>query len=85
MWSGRFTNRRKDGTLYEAEGTISPICDAAGRVSGYVAATHDVTERLRMEAELQQAQKMEGIGRLAGRHADGQQGEQDGPGRFSHG
>ncbi|HJZ97992.1 MAG TPA: ATP-binding protein, partial [Candidatus Solibacter sp.] len=66
VWSGRFTNRKKDGSMYEAEGTISPICDSSGRVGGYVAATHDVTERLRMEAELQQAQKMEGIGRLAG-------------------
>ena len=66
VWSGRFTNRGKDGTLFEAEGTISPIYDEVRRISGYVAATHDVTERLRMEAELQQAQKMEGIGRLAG-------------------
>jgi PAS domain S-box-containing protein len=66
VWSGRFTNKRKDGSTYEAEGTISPICDAAGKIAGYVSAMHDVTERLRMEAELQQAQKMEGIGRLAG-------------------
>ncbi|HXK01931.1 MAG TPA: ATP-binding protein [Verrucomicrobiae bacterium] len=66
VWTGRFTNRRKDGSLYEVEGTISPICDAAGKTNGYVAAMHDVTERLRMEADLQQAQKMEGIGRLAG-------------------
>jgi PAS domain S-box-containing protein len=66
IWTGRFTNRKKDGTLYEAEGTISPIHDAGRRISGYVAALHDVTERLRMEADLQQAQKMEGLGRLAG-------------------
>jgi PAS domain S-box-containing protein len=66
VWSGRFTNRKKDGTLYEAEGTISPISDSTGKITGYVAALHDVTERLRMESDLQQAQKMEGIGRLAG-------------------
>ena len=66
VWTGRFTNRRKNGTLFETEGTISPIHDAGGRISGYVGAFHDVTERLHMEAELQQAQKMEGIGRLAG-------------------
>jgi PAS domain S-box-containing protein len=66
VWTGRFTNRKKDGTLYEAEGTISPIYDLKTQINGYVAALHDVTERLRMEAELQQAQKMEGIGRLAG-------------------
>jgi PAS domain S-box-containing protein len=66
VWTGRFTNRQKDGTLYEAEGTITPIYDLTSKITGYVAAIHDVTERLRMEAELQQAQKMEGIGRLAG-------------------
>jgi PAS domain S-box-containing protein len=66
VWTGRFTNRKKDRTLYEAEGTISPICDSRGKITGYVAAMHDVTERLRMEADLQQAQRLEGIGRLAG-------------------
>jgi PAS domain S-box-containing protein len=65
VWTGRFTNRKKDGTLYEVEGTISPILDA-GRITGFVSARHDVTERLRMEHQLQQAQKMESIGRLAG-------------------
>jgi two-component system, cell cycle sensor histidine kinase and response regulator CckA len=65
-WAGQFTNRKKDGTLYQAEGTISPIHDAAGTLTGFVAATRDVTGRLRMEEQLRQAQKMEGIGRLAG-------------------
>src|ERR1039457_6359207 len=65
-WTGRFTNRKKDGTLYHAEGTISPIHDAWGHRTGYVSATRDVTGRLRMEDQLRQAQKMEGIGRLAG-------------------
>src|SRR5262249_48875532 len=66
VWTGRFTNRHKDGTLYEGEGTITPIYDLTSKITGYVAAIHDVTERLRMEEELQQAQRMEGIGRLAG-------------------
>jgi len=66
IWSGRFVNRKKDGSLYIAEGTISPIHDKAGNLSGFVSATHDVTGRLRMEEQLRQAQKMEGIGRLAG-------------------
>jgi PAS domain S-box-containing protein len=65
-WTGRFTNRKKDGTLYHAEGTISPIHDAWGHRTGYVSATRNVTGRLRMEEQLRQAQKMEGIGRLAG-------------------
>lgn len=66
VWTGRLTNRRKDGTLYEEDGTISPIYDTAGQLTGFVSAAHDVTERLRMESDLRQAQKMESIGRLAG-------------------
>ena len=66
VWTGRFTNRRKDGSLYEAEGTISPIHDDTGRLTGFVSSRHDVTDRLRLESELRQAQKLESVGRLAG-------------------
>ncbi|MCX7824975.1 MAG: PAS domain S-box protein, partial [Verrucomicrobiae bacterium] len=66
VWSGRLTNRRKDGTLYEEEKTISPVRDAAGRIVNYVAVARDVTRESQLEAQLRQAQKMESIGRLAG-------------------
>jgi len=66
VWTGRIINRKKDGTLYEAEGTISSIYDASRRVTGFVSAKHDVTEMVRLENQLRQAQKMESIGRLAG-------------------
>jgi PAS domain S-box-containing protein len=66
VWSGRFTNRRKDGSVYETEGTIAPMHDETGRLTGFVSAWRDITERLRLESELRQAQKMESIGRLAG-------------------
>jgi PAS domain S-box-containing protein len=66
VWSGHFTNRKKDGSLYDTEGTIAPIHDQQGNLTGFVSAWHDVTERLRLESELRQAQKMESIGRLAG-------------------
>ena len=66
VWQGRFTNRRKDGTLYEAEGNISPIHDADGRLTGFVSTRHDATQRLKLEAQLRQSQKLESVGRLAG-------------------
>ncbi|MGH9666547.1 MAG: two-component system sensor histidine kinase NtrB, partial [Bryobacteraceae bacterium] len=66
VWSGHFTNRKKDGSLYETEGTIAPIHDPSAQVTGFVSAWHDVTERMRLESDLRQAQKMESIGRLAG-------------------
>ena len=66
VWNGRFINRRKDGTLFEEEGTISPVRDAAGKIVNYVAAKRDVTNETRLEAQLRQAQKMEAVGSLAG-------------------
>jgi PAS domain S-box-containing protein len=66
VWSGHFINRRKDGSLCEADATISPIRDPAEKLSGFVAAMRDVTERVSLENQLKQSQKLESIGRLAG-------------------
>jgi len=65
-WEGRIVNKRKDGTLYTEEATISPVFDAAGRIVNYVAVKRDITEQLRVAAQFQQALKMESVGRLAG-------------------
>jgi PAS domain S-box-containing protein len=66
FWTGRLINKRKDGSLYELDGTISAIHDASGKITGFVAARHDVTPQLQLESQLRQAQKMESIGILAG-------------------
>jgi two-component system cell cycle sensor histidine kinase/response regulator CckA len=65
-WAGRMVNKRKDGTLYTEETTISPVRDASGRIVNYVAVKRDITENLRLAAQFQQSQKMEAMGRLAG-------------------
>ena len=65
-WNGRFTNRRKDGTLYEEEAVISTIRDAAGEIINYVAVKSDITERLKSERLALRSQRMESIGTLAG-------------------
>lgn len=66
VWTGRISNRKKDGTTYEAETTISPVRDKSGKVVNYVAVERDVTEEVRLESQLRQMQKMEAIGTLAG-------------------
>jgi two-component system cell cycle sensor histidine kinase/response regulator CckA len=66
VWTGRFANRRKDGRLYEEVATISPMVDAAGRITHFVAVKRDVTREVELEQQFRQAQKMEVIGRLAG-------------------
>jgi PAS domain S-box-containing protein len=65
-WHGRIVNKKKDGTLYTEDATISPVRDPAGAITSYVAVKRDITPDLALEAQFLQAQKMEGIGRLAG-------------------
>ena len=65
-WKGRFVNRRKDGALYTEDAVISPVFDAQGHVVNFVAVKRDVSEQLHLAAQLNQAQKMDSIGRLAG-------------------
>ncbi len=66
VWSGRIINKKKDGTLFEEESTISPIRDATGKIVNYVAVKRDVTREIKLETQLRQSQKMEAIGQLAG-------------------
>jgi len=66
IWTGRITNRCKNGKLIQEDTTISPLTTSTGKLMGYVALKRDVTESMRMEAQLRQAQKMEAIGTLAG-------------------
>jgi len=65
-WSGRMVNKRKDGTLYTEETTISPVRDALGQIVNYVGVGRDITDHLRLTAQFQHAQKMEAVGLLAG-------------------
>jgi PAS domain S-box-containing protein len=65
-WKGRMRNRRKDGTLFTEETTISPVRDDGGAIRHYVAVKNDITARLELEDRLRQRSKMESIGRLAG-------------------
>ncbi len=65
-WRGSIINRKKDGTFYTTEASISPVLDGAGGVVNFVAVKRDITDEIRMKEKLRQAQKMESIGTLAG-------------------
>ncbi|MBI5569591.1 MAG: PAS domain S-box protein [Desulfomonile tiedjei] len=66
VWSGRFVSKKKDGSLFHEEATISPVRDSSDNTINFVAVKRDITEHLKLAAQLQQAQKMEAIGTLAG-------------------
>ncbi len=51
-WHGRFHNKRKNGELYWEEAIISPVTDADGTITHFLALKQDVTEQLRAEEQL---------------------------------
>jgi two-component system, cell cycle sensor histidine kinase and response regulator CckA len=59
-------NRKKNGEVYYVDESISAIRDDEGRITNFVSNGRDFTERLRLEAQLLQSQKMDAVGRLAG-------------------
>jgi len=65
-WSGDLHNRKKNGELFWEHVAISPIRDASGQVTHYLAIKEDITEKRMLEERFLRAQRMENIGRLAG-------------------
>ena len=55
VWHGEIINRRRDGSFYLEEMTITPLHDAQKKISHFVAIKQDITQRRRMEEELRQA------------------------------
>jgi two-component system, NtrC family, sensor kinase len=49
IWRGELVNKRKDGSLYDEEMTITPLVDSEGRISHFVAIKQDITERKKTE------------------------------------
>jgi PAS domain S-box-containing protein len=65
VWHGHFINRRKDGSLYEEDATISPVRNEAAEIINFVALKRDVTKEISLERQLQQSSKMQALGTLA--------------------
>ena len=56
---------RPDGHRTLLSTNATPLFDAAGKIDGMVITVEDITERLMLEAQLRQSQKMESVGQLA--------------------
>ncbi|MDV7391090.1 PAS domain S-box protein, partial [Arthrospira platensis SPKY1] len=51
-WKGILRNRKKNGQLYWESSVISPILDESGKPSHFMAIKEDITERVRIQEEL---------------------------------
>lgn len=57
VWRGEITNRRKDGSLYEEDQTITPVRDEQGQITQFIAIKQDITERKKAEAALRESEQ----------------------------
>ncbi len=56
-WRGELCNKKKNGELYWESASISPIRDSEGVIRCFVKVAEDITERKRMEGELDKTLK----------------------------
>ncbi len=66
VWHGELVNRRKDGSLYTEETTITPVHNDAGEISDLISIKQDITDQKEMKLQLLRSQRLESVGRLAG-------------------
>ncbi len=66
QWHGRIINRNKAGELFVESATIAPLRNREGEITGYLSVKRDITQQEELEQKIQQTQKMEAVGQLAG-------------------
>ena len=52
VWRGEIINRRKDGSLYNEEQTITPVFDQTGEITNFISIRQDITEHKQAEDAL---------------------------------
>ncbi len=65
VWHGEIANRKKNGSLYTEEETITPVRDRNGEISHFVSIKQDITKRKRAVETIQDAhQKLKALDHL---------------------
>ena len=57
VWQSELLNRRKDGSLYTEDMTITPVTNPDGEISNYIAIKQDVTERIAVNRQLEESER----------------------------
>ena len=65
-WKGEVLNKKKNGAEFPVHLSTSVINDSGGYPIALIGVATDISERKRLETQLQQSQKLEAIGKLAG-------------------
>jgi PAS domain S-box-containing protein len=52
VWRGEIVNRKKDGSLYTEEMTITPVKDDRGDITHFIAVKQDISDRTRSEERM---------------------------------
>jgi PAS domain S-box-containing protein len=60
VWQGKLVARRKDGSRFHQEATISPVRQAEGGISHFVAVKRDISERIHAEQQESPAVEQDG-------------------------
>jgi nitrogen fixation negative regulator NifL len=58
VWRGELINRRKDGSVYSEEMTITPVRDEHGEVTHFIAIKQDVSGRQQTERALRESEEL---------------------------
>lgn len=53
VFNAVFTNRRKDGSVYYEEKTISPLKDDSGKITHFISSGRDISERMEIQERMQ--------------------------------
>lgn len=63
-----FINKKKDKQLFYEEETITPIMNDNNEIQNFVATSHDITERVKMEIELNKLATIDSLTSIYNRH-----------------
>ncbi len=64
VWHGELWNRRKDGSVYLEDQSITPVKNEKGVVTHFVAIKRNITKQYQLQNQLNMAQRIEAIGKL---------------------